>query len=193
MRSRVRLVAVCVGLIACGGPHPNTTAGGPAPPPPHATSERTYLMLRMLRVPVAGVRPDQVHSSYFEPRSGNRVHHAVDIMAPRGTPVLAADEGRVLRLRRNTLGGITIYAVDPSDRFVYYYAHLERYAKSLAEGQVVAKGQVIGYVGTTGDAPANTPHLHFQLMRRPNAARWWDGEPVDPTPYLALPGKALAH
>jgi murein DD-endopeptidase MepM/ murein hydrolase activator NlpD len=146
----------------------------------------------MLMVPVAGVRPEQVHDSFTEGRSGGRVHHAVDILAPRGTPVLAADDGRVLRMRRNTLGGITIYAVDPDDRYVYYYAHLERYAPALAEGAVVAKGQVIGYVGTTGDAPANTPHLHFQIMRRPNAVRWWDGDPVDPTPYLALPGRAAA-
>lgn len=148
-----------------------------------------YLRLRMLMVPVAGVRPDQLHDSFLDGRSGGRVHHAVDILAPRGTPVLAADDGRVLRLRRNTLGGITIYAVDATDRYVYYYAHLERYAHGLAEGAVVSKGEVIGYVGTTGDAPANVPHLHFQIMRRPNAARWWDGEPVDPVPYLELPGK----
>ena len=153
--------------------------------------ERWYLRLRMLMVPVAGVRPEQVHDSFEDARSGGRMHHAVDIMAARGTPVVAADDGRVLRLRRNALGGITIYAVDPTDRYVYYYAHLQRYAHALAEGDVVSKGQVIGYVGTTGDAPANVPHLHFQLMRRPNAARWWDGEPVDPTPYLALPGKVL--
>ena len=97
----------------------------------------------------------------------------------------------MLRLRRNTLGGITIYAVDATDRFVYYYAHLERYAQGLAEGQVVTKGQIIGYVGTTGDAPPNVPHLHFQMMRRPNAVRWWDGPPVDPKPYLALPGRPV--
>jgi murein DD-endopeptidase MepM/ murein hydrolase activator NlpD len=146
----------------------------------------------MLMVPVAGVRPEQVHDSFLDPRSGGRVHHAVDILAPRGTPILAADDGRVLRLRRNTLGGITIYAVDPADRYVYYYAHLERYARALAEGQAVTKGQIIGYVGTTGDAPPNVPHLHFQMMRRPNAVRWWDGPPVDPKPYLALPGRPLA-
>jgi peptidoglycan LD-endopeptidase LytH len=177
-----------LGLAACGGGAPPQTA--PRAVAAAATlDERSYLRLRMLMVPVAGVRPEQVHDSYTEARSGGRTHHAVDILARRGTPVLAADEGRVLRLRRNTLGGITIYAIDPADRYVYYYAHLERYAPTLAEGAVVAKGQIIGYVGTTGDAPANTPHLHFQIMRRPNAVRWWDGEPVDPTPFLALPGK----
>jgi len=182
---------MAVVAAACGGrAHPETAPAPAAATAAGAFDERTYLRLRMLMVPVAGVRPEQVHDSYAEARSGGRVHHAVDILAPRGTAVLAADEGRVLRLRRNTLGGITIYAVDPADRYVYYYAHLERYASALTEGAVVAKGQVIGYVGTTGDAPANTPHLHFQIMRRPNAARWWDGDPVDPTPYFALPGRA---
>lgn len=184
-------LALATGAAACAGrPAPQTT-----PRVVRAVSassvrdERMYLRLRMLMVPVAGVRPDQLHDSFLDGRSGGRVHHAVDILAPRGTPVLAADDGRVLRLRRNTLGGITIYAVDATDRYVYYYAHLERYAHGLAEGAVVSKGEVIGYVGTTGDAPANVPHLHFQIMRRPNAARWWDGEPVDPVPYLELPGK----
>ena len=175
---------------ACTGPPRPATA--PTPVPEAAVSrvdEQTYLRLRMLMVPVEGVRPSQVHDSYEETRAGSRIHHAIDILAPRGTPVLAADDGRVLRLRRNTLGGITIYAVDPSDRFVFYYAHLEGYAAGLAEGSAVGKGQVIGYVGTTGDAPANTPHLHFQLMRRQNEGRWWDGEPLDPTPYFALSGR----
>jgi murein DD-endopeptidase MepM/ murein hydrolase activator NlpD len=185
-------LGLALAAVACAGrPAPRTTPTVAAPAAPVVLDERLYLQLRMLMVPVAGVRPEQLHDSFDDARSGGRVHHAVDILAPRGTPVVAADDGRVLRLRRNTLGGITIYAVDPTDRYVYYYAHLQRYSRALAEGAVVSKGQVIGYVGTTGDAPANVPHLHFQLMRRPNAARWWDGEPVDPTPYLALPGRVL--
>jgi peptidoglycan LD-endopeptidase LytH len=185
------VVALAMSAASCAGrPAPDSRPAPVAGAGAAVLDERTYLRLRMLMVPVVGVRPEQVYDSFLEPRSGGRVHHAVDIMAPRGTPVLAADDGRVLRLRRNTLGGITIYAVDPMDRYVYYYAHLERYAHGLAEGQVVTKGQVIGYVGTTGDAPANLPHLHFQMMRRPNAVRWWDGPPIDPKPYLALPGRA---
>jgi murein DD-endopeptidase MepM/ murein hydrolase activator NlpD len=185
-------LGLALAAAACAGrPAPQTTPAVATATGPVVLDERWYLQLRMLMVPVAGVRPEQVHDSFDDARSGGRLHHAVDILAPRGTPVVAADDGRVLRLRRNTLGGITIYAVDPTDRYVYYYAHLERYAHALAEGAVVSKGQIIGYVGTTGDAPANVPHLHFQLMRRPNAARWWDGEPVDPTPYLALPGRVL--
>jgi peptidoglycan LD-endopeptidase LytH len=187
------VLALAMSAAACAGrPAPESRPAPLAAGDATGLDERTYLRLRMLMVPVAGVRPEQVYDSFTEPRSGGRVHHAVDILAPRGTPVLAADDGRVLRLRRNTLGGITIYAVDPMDRYVYYYAHLERYAHGLAEGQVVTKGQIIGYVGTTGDAPANVPHLHFQMMRRPNAVRWWDGPPVDPKPYLALPGRPLA-
>jgi murein DD-endopeptidase MepM/ murein hydrolase activator NlpD len=188
-----RAVVGLVAIIACSGHRPSKPETQPVPPT--AASDRTideptYLRIRMLMVPVSGVRPDQLRDSYLESRSGGRTHRALDIPARRGTPVVSADDGRVLRLRRNTLGGITIYAVDAGDRFVYYYAHLERYAPSLAEGETVAKGQVIGYVGTTGNAPPNLPHLHFQLMRRPNAARWWDGEPLNPKPYLVLAGKA---
>jgi murein DD-endopeptidase MepM/ murein hydrolase activator NlpD len=191
-RSIVRAVACSVLAAACAKHSPPRTTPSPAPEARRALDDHSYLELEMLMVPVAGVRPSQVPDSYNDARQGGRVHHAVDILAPRGTPVLSADDGRVLRMRRNTLGGITIYAIDPADRFVYYYAHLERYARNLAEGQTVSKGEVLGYVGTTGDAPANTPHLHFQLMRRPNAARWWDGEPIDPKPYLQLPGRAAS-
>ena len=146
-------------------------------------------MSRELMVPVSGVAPSQVPDTYTSPRSGGREHRALDILAPRGTPVLAADYGRVLRLRTNPAGGITIYEIDAGNRYVYYYAHLDHYASTLAEGKDVAKGEIIGYVGTTGNAPANVPHLHFQLMKRPNAARWWDGEPIDPKPFLTLPGR----
>ena len=172
-----------------GNPKPTTTV---VPAPLSPGEERKFLAGRQLMVPVAGVRPDQVVDTYLEPRADGRTHRALDIMAPRGTPVLAADNGRVLRLRTGGDGGITIYAVDASDRFVFYYAHLDHYAPSLAEGQDVIKGETIGFVGSTGNASAKYPHLHFQLMRRPNAARWWDGEPIDPKPYLVLPGRAVA-
>ena len=199
--ARTRLAALATAaalpwlLAACGGgPPPSTGVVPEAMPAPRIETldEPTYLRFRMLMVPVLGVVPAEVHDSYLDERSGGRVHHAVDILAPRGTPVLAADDGRVLRLRRNELGGITIYAVDPTERYVYYYAHLDHYAQSLSEGAVVGKGQVIGYVGTTGDAPRDTPHLHFQIMRRTGGVRWWDGEPLDPTPYLSLPGRVLS-
>jgi murein DD-endopeptidase MepM/ murein hydrolase activator NlpD len=131
-----------------------------------------------------------VPDTYWQSRGdgAERTHQAVDILAKRGTPVLAADSGTVLRLTRNTLGGITIYATDPERRFVFYYAHLDHYASGLYEGKVVAQGEVIGYVGTTGNAPKNTPHLHFQVMRFVDARTWWNGPPFDPRPYLALTG-----
>jgi murein DD-endopeptidase MepM/ murein hydrolase activator NlpD len=102
--------------------------------------------------------------------------------------VLAADSGQIVRLSTNPAGGITIYAVDAGERFVFYYAHLDRYHDSLAEGMKLARGDTIGYVGTTGNAPANTPHLHFQLMRRGDGKRFWEGTPIDPLPFLVNDG-----
>ena len=155
-----------------------------------AESDLGYLRGRELMVPVAGVRPERVPDSFYDARGSSRLHHAVDILAPRGTPVLAADDGRVLRLRSNAAGGITVYAVDPTERFVYYYAHLDHYRDGLAEGAPLAKGDVIGYVGTTGNAPPDTPHLHFQVMLMgADRNRYWDGVPVDPKPFLALDGR----
>lgn len=150
-----------------------------------------YLRERQLMVPVDGVRPERIPDSFNEKRDGGaRLHLAVDIMAPRGTPVIAATDGQIARLRSNTLGGITIYAVDAERRFVYYYAHLDRYRDGLAAGQSISQGQVIGYVGTTGNAPEHVPHLHFQVMRIGAGGRWWDGEPIDPRPFLARVGNA---
>lgn len=116
------------------------------------------------------------------------MHEATDILAPRGTPVLSADDGVVLRVSSNELGGITLYATDPSARFVYYYAHLDRYAKGIREGTRLSKGQVIAYVGTTGNASASAPHLHFQAMRPGDARHVWDGTPIDVRPYLVEDG-----
>jgi len=139
-------------------------------------------------VPVAGIPPSKI-SDTFRARRGDRIHSALDIMAPRGTPVISADAGKVFKIRSNTLGGLTIYALDPGERFVYYYAHLDRYAEGLREGESLQPGDVIGYVGTTGNAPPNAPHLHFQLLTYRGQGRWWDGDPLDPRPYLARPGR----
>jgi murein DD-endopeptidase MepM/ murein hydrolase activator NlpD len=161
----------------------------PAPRPetaPAAPSEADlhYLGNRQLGMPVAGARAARVAPSFHEPRSGGRVHQAVDVMAPRGTPVLAADEGRVWKLRTNALGGLTVYATDPLERFVYYYAHLDAYRAGLFEGQPLFRGDTLGYVGTTGNAPPNAPHLHFQISRVARDGQWWGGTPVDPLPFL---------
>lgn len=143
---------------------------------------------KRLMVPVDGVAPERIADT-FTARRGARIHSALDIMAPRGTPVLSADAGRVFKVRSNNLGGLTVYAIDTEERVVYYYAHLDRYAKGLAEGQPLQPGDVIGYVGTTGNAPPNTPHLHFQLLLYRGNGRWWDGDPLNPHPYLVRAGR----
>lgn len=146
------------------------------------------LRARVLGVPVLGRYPDDVPDTFSDGRSGGRRHNATDILAPRGTLVLSADDGMIRRLSSNALGGITIYATDPSDRFVYYYAHLDGYAPGLEPGQRVRRGDVLGYVGSTGNAPPTVPHLHFQIMRLLDGERLWDGIPIDPRPFLQLPG-----
>jgi murein DD-endopeptidase MepM/ murein hydrolase activator NlpD len=145
-----------------------------------------YILARGLIVPVAGVAVSQLQDSFDEGRDGERVHRALDILAPRGTPVLAADDGRVLRVRVNALGGNTVYSTDPQGRVVYYYAHLDSYQPGLAEGATIARGDTLGFVGTTGNAPKDTPHLHFQVMRMPPDGRYWDGDPINPYPLFLL-------
>ncbi len=194
-------------LAACGG--------GPAPTPrsvPEAVgSERSaalaatpvhagprddgvtdndldLLWQRQMMLPVDGVARSQLQDTYLAGRSNGRTHKALDILAPRSTPVLAAVDLVIGRLYRSELGGNVIYAHDPDGRFVYYYAHLERYRRGLAVGDLVARGGVIGYVGTTGNAPSNTPHLHFQVMKRGDGRTWWDGPPINPFSYFASDG-----
>jgi murein DD-endopeptidase MepM/ murein hydrolase activator NlpD len=152
-----------------------------APAPPEADAEAVEeLEDRDLEIPVEGVRADQLTRSFRDDRSGSRAHEAIDILAPRNTPVKAVEDGRVAKLFTSKAGGITIYQFDPSGRFCYYYAHLERYADGLREGDAIRKGQVVGYVGTSGNAPKETPHLHFAVFRLTPARRWWEGTPLDP-------------
>jgi murein DD-endopeptidase MepM/ murein hydrolase activator NlpD len=138
-----------------------------------------------LLLPVQGVRPDQLVDTYTQSRSGGaRVHNAIDIMAPRGTPVLAATGGMVEKLFLSNLGGITAYVRSPDRRTIYYYAHLDSYAPGLTEKQMVRAGQVIGFVGSTGDASPDAPHLHFAISVADPQEGWWQGEPVNPYPLL---------
>lgn len=150
-------------------------------PAPHSPSE---LADRDLEIPVEGIRPDQLTRSFDDPRGTMRQHQAIDILAPRNTPVKAVEHGTIARLFYSKAGGITIYQFDPTERYCYYYAHLERYADGLREGQRVQKGQVIGYVGTSGNAPSGTPHLHFAVFRLTAEKRWWEGTPIDPFDIL---------
>ena len=138
---------------------------------------------RDLLVPVQGVPTADLRSS-FEERRGERRHEAMDILAPRNTPVVAVEGGTIARLFSSDRGGITVYQFDPMSRYVYYYAHLERYATGLQEGATIKPGQIIGYVGTSGNAPPGTPHLHFAIFKLTEQKRWWEGTPIDP--YLVL-------
>ena len=152
-----------------------------------------YLLARELEIPVAGTTMRQLQDTFDEGRDGGRVHRALDILAPRGTPVLAADSGRILRVKTNALGGNTIYAADPQGRIVYYYAHLDAYQRGLVDGLMIARGDTLGFVGTTGNAPKDTPHLHFQVMRMPPDGKYWDGEPINPYPLFLLSHGAAAN
>lgn len=178
----------CLAAAACY--RPPAPAAKPPIPASLSSDDIAYFERNPLMVPVDGVRPDQVRDSFKEARDGQRQHHASDIMAARGTPVLAAGPGRVFRMSQNALGGITLYTVDGDDRFVYYYAHLERYSDMVTVGLEVRRGDVLGYVGTSGNAPPNAPHLHFQVMKvQAGNKPWWSGTPVDVRPFFRLQGK----
>lgn len=204
--------AAMVALAACQPPlRPLVTAPTPAPfvrpadttpadaatpvaalpilAAPSADPALTYLRSRRLMVPVAGAGPLDVSDTFDHPRSGERVHRAVDVLAPRGTPVLAADDGVVLAVRENRLGGKVVYCSDPEGRLAYYYAHLDRWADGLRVGQRVRQGDVLGVVGTTGNAPPDVPHLHFQVLRLTDRTRYWDGPVLDPRPYFTRDGE----
>jgi peptidoglycan LD-endopeptidase LytH len=141
-----------------------------------------------LRIPVQGVAASSLRDTYEEAR-GSRVHQALDILAPRGTPVLSATSGRVLKLHQSGAGGLMVYAADSTSRFILMYGHLDRYAAGLTEGMAVRQGQTIGYVGTTGNAPPGTPHLHFAIARGRPSVAWWRGTAINPFPLLAGVGE----
>ncbi|MGZ8455856.1 MAG: M23 family metallopeptidase [Gemmatirosa sp.] len=160
-----------------------TSAGGP---PPAATAADLATLRGRLVVPVRGMAASALRDDFDQARgAGTRRHEALDIIAPRGTPVVAATDGRVVKLFDSEAGGLTIYQADAGSRFVLLYGHLDRYEAGLREGAAVRQGQVIGYVGSTGNASLDTPHLHFAVARSGDPARWWgSGTPVNPFPLL---------
>lgn len=196
-------------LSACGAsiqpmqprlsPQPETASGdsgeGRAPGTVYSdgripAADAEFFSLFTLMVPVVGVAPHHLTDTYHHARSGGRIHRATDIMAPRGTPVVAAVPGVILRISDNPLGGKTIYQLDQVSRYLYYYAHLDSYARGLKVGQTVEQGQLLGYVGSTGNA--TTPHLHFQGMRwDPNRRDYWNAEALDVRPFFSLSGEEL--
>lgn len=137
------------------------------------------------QVPIDGTQVARWKGSFAEARTGH-AHEAVDILAPRNTPIHAVADGRIAKLFVSKAGGITIYQRDPTGRFIFYYAHLQRYADELREGDTVSRGDIIGYVGTSGNAPPDTPHLHFAIFRVADPKRWWEGAAIDP--YLVYSG-----
>jgi peptidoglycan LD-endopeptidase LytH len=144
-----------------------------------------------LMVPVEGVPPDRVPDTFNEGRDQGRTHRASDILVPMGTPVVAAEAGTIMRLSKNALGGTTIYMMDDSGRYIFYYAHLEKYADGLAAREHVLQGDLLGYVGMSGNAPV--PHLHFQAMRRdPGRRDYWNSPAVDVRTFFTLPGRVRA-
>jgi len=136
-----------------------------------------------LQLPVAGVQPTSLSDGFAQGR-GKRKHEAIDILAPAGTPVVAADDGRIAKLFTSKPGGLTIYQFDPQQQLAYYYAHLQGYAAGVKEGMAVHRGELIGYVGSTGNADPGTPHLHFAVFRLGTPPKWWQGEAVNPYPAL---------
>jgi len=195
-RLKLIVVIVATALVSSGltsafwlaafnrGPIPVTEAA----PPPQADAPRPALVIGPsgLAIPVAGVKPEQLVDTYSAARAGGRVHDANDIMAPRGTLVIAAAPGTVEKLFfSHGGGGITAYVRSPDGQWQYYYAHLDGYAPGLHEGQAVKQGDPIGRVGSTGDASPTAPHLHFAVNRMAPGQRWWQGTPINPYPLLA--------
>ena len=148
----------------------------------HAGSldDLSRLRSRGLTLPLAAVSAAQLTDTYTHVRTGGATHEALDIMAPRGTPVLAVDDGHIIKLFLSKPGGITIYQFDPDGEYVYYYAHLDRYADGIKEGDSVSKGQIVGYVGSTGNALPDAPHLHFAVSRLSPERQWWRGTAINP-------------
>jgi murein DD-endopeptidase MepM/ murein hydrolase activator NlpD len=161
------------------GEQPATGAG---------SADLDYLTSQGLQIPVAGVNSNQLRDSFYDARSEGRRHEAIDIPAPLATPVVSAADGTVARLFNSRLGGTTLYCFDKSGRFVFYYAHLSGYADGLSEHNAIRKGQVLGYVGDTGDAGPGNFHLHFAISKASTPWKWYGGDAIDPYPLLG--GKA---
>jgi peptidoglycan LD-endopeptidase LytH len=159
---------------------------------PAISSSATEADAPTIGPPFDSLKRAELHDSFNEIHHGHR-HEAIDIMKPRGTPILAVSDGIIVKLFHSVPGGLTIYEFDNSGTYCYYYAHLDRYAAGIQEHMKVARGQVIGYVGTSGNAEANAPQLHFAIKRLDPQKRWWKGEPIDPYPILlrAVGGEEL--
>ncbi len=164
---------------------PRSATALPVEGQPDLRADYQALAQRRLTIPVSGIIASHLTDTFEQSRgNGARVHEAIDIMAPHGTPVVATEDGTIAKFFDSVPGGITIYQFDPSASYAYYYAHLDRRAEGLAEGQQVKRGQVIGYVGSTGNASAEGPHLHFGIFKLGPEKNWYEGTPINPFPVL---------
>ena len=182
---------------------PSKRADAPAPPPPGAAAPEVAPVRPIspaaavaatgdrpttpIRLPIDGVDVESFKNGFAERRGSDRPHEAVDMMAPRNTPVHAVENGTIAKLFTSKQGGLTVYQFDPDGHFCYYYAHLDHYVDGLKDGQAILQGDIIGYVGTTGNAPPGAPHLHFAVFELNADKRWWQGRPLDP--YRVFKGK----
>ena len=137
-----------------------------------------------LLIPVEGLKYAQLSNNFDQPRGKERHHEALDIMAPTGTKVVAVADGKVVKLFNSKPGGLTLYQFDPNEKLAYYYAHLDKYADGIKEGQAIKRGELIGYVGATGNANPAAPHLHFAVFELTPEKQWWKGTPVNPYPMM---------
>jgi murein DD-endopeptidase MepM/ murein hydrolase activator NlpD len=173
-------------------PLPTIEEATPTPEPsvidqlPSAASvvDNSFVGTVKLIIPVAGVRPDQLLDTFDDARSEGRVHDAIDIPAAAGTSVLATADGQIIKLFQSERGGTTIYQLSADKKLVFYYAHLQGYAPDLVEGAYVRQGQVIAYVGDTGNAGAGNYHLHFSIAIVADPKRYWEGTNINPYPLL---------
>ena len=188
------------GWVGGGAPAGNASAplanvDVPETPEPSGTEAVTAddlaLLMRGIAMPLDDVDPTTLRSNFDERRGGGaRQHQALDIMAPRGTPIRSAAKGRVLKMFSSANGGLMVYAADSSERWVLMYAHLDRYAPGLTDSTRLERGQIIGSVGSTGNASPTAPHLHFAIARSADVSRWSRGKPIDPLPVLVEAGRA---
>lgn len=161
-------------------PAPQSTTATPAAPELTAGGS----MPGKLLVPVEGIPYAKLTDTFDQPRGQERHHEALDIMAPKGTPVRAAGDGKVVKLFDSKPGGLTLYQFDPNEQHAYYYAHLDKYADGIKEGMQLKRGDLLGYVGVTGNSDPNAPHLHFAVVALTAEKQWWKGTPVNPYPLL---------
>ena len=171
-------ITVAAGEVAATTGEPLIAPASPTSLP--AASAIGDLRRHDLRLPIDDADVEAMKGGFGEGRAAGRPHEAVDILAPRNTPIRAVEDGTIAKLFESKAGGTTVYQFDPSGRFCYYYAHLERYAPGLHDGQHVSQGEVIGFVGTSGNAPPNTPHLHFAVFELDADRHWWKGRAIDP-------------